>query len=145
MGLNPLMPDLYIGNGRPNAVAYHHHHQNIMKITKITIVITGPYPARLRVDRQALLKLLRAHLRVFSMLCFASGAHLGRIKCNKQTDRPFRQKFFTRNCIAKKRVFAHSSHCLFVKKFLNVSELISNIFLIQLEEVMIFPDKKTDK
>ena len=53
MGLNPLMPDLYIGNGRPNAVAYHHHHQNIMKITKITIVITGPYPARLRVDRQA--------------------------------------------------------------------------------------------
>ena len=29
IGLNPLMPDLYIGNGRPNAVAYHHHHQNI--------------------------------------------------------------------------------------------------------------------
>ena len=50
MGLNPLMPDLYIGNGWPNAVAHHHHHhQNIMKITKITTAITGPYPARLHI------------------------------------------------------------------------------------------------
>ena len=53
------------------------------------------------------------HLRVFSMLCFASGAHLGRIKCNKQTDRPFRQKFFTRNYIAKKM-----SCCTYITLFI---------------------------